>query len=186
MSYFRNAFNKLYDIVSAPVAATRDALADKLQSVRETASLLYNKAKEKLGFSNILKHVPKPEEETKIESQSCRRCRLVLPLSAFRMYQAGKIRKRATACYRCYCYEEEGKERRARGEVKDSWMWNGHRIYRKGHYRATGYWYKRCDKCNSVRIMKEKEKFCSQCQKRWDMRFENALVQPQYCHPGWR
>ena len=34
----RNQLAKLYYTVSAPVAATRDALAERLQSVRETAS----------------------------------------------------------------------------------------------------------------------------------------------------
>ena len=40
MNYFKNAISKLYEAVSAPVAATRDALAERLQSVRETAALL--------------------------------------------------------------------------------------------------------------------------------------------------
>ena len=39
----RNTTSKLYNSVSAPVAATRDALAERLQNVRETASLLYNR-----------------------------------------------------------------------------------------------------------------------------------------------
>ena len=34
--------------VLAPVAATRDALAERLQSVRDTVTLLYNRTKEKL------------------------------------------------------------------------------------------------------------------------------------------
>ena len=32
------------------MAATRDALADRLQSVRETASLLYNRMVENMGY----------------------------------------------------------------------------------------------------------------------------------------
>ena len=39
----RNTINKLYNAVSAPVAATRNALAKGLLSVRETASLLHNR-----------------------------------------------------------------------------------------------------------------------------------------------
>ena len=35
----RNQLTKLYNAVSAPVAATRDALAERLQSVSETTSL---------------------------------------------------------------------------------------------------------------------------------------------------
>ena len=46
-SWFRNTITALYNTVSAPVAVTRDALAERLQSVRETASLLYTKAKKK-------------------------------------------------------------------------------------------------------------------------------------------
>ena len=54
-SYLRNAITALYNTVSAPVAATRDALAERLQSVRETASWLYNKTKERLGFGEALR-----------------------------------------------------------------------------------------------------------------------------------
>ena len=39
-TFSRNAISKLYNAVSAPVAATRDALAERLSSVREAASLL--------------------------------------------------------------------------------------------------------------------------------------------------
>ena len=41
-----NQLTKLYNAVSAPVAATRDALAERLLSVRNTASLLYNRMME--------------------------------------------------------------------------------------------------------------------------------------------
>ena len=40
-SFLRSSISKLFSAVSAPVAATRDALAERLQSVRDTASL-YN------------------------------------------------------------------------------------------------------------------------------------------------
>ena len=46
----RNKISKLYNPVSAPVAATRNALAERLQSVRETASLLYNRMMENMGY----------------------------------------------------------------------------------------------------------------------------------------
>ena len=39
-SWMRNQLRKLYNTLSAPVPATLDALAERLQSVRETASLL--------------------------------------------------------------------------------------------------------------------------------------------------
>ena len=41
LTYLRNAITSLYNTVTAPVATTRDALAERLQSVRETAALLY-------------------------------------------------------------------------------------------------------------------------------------------------
>ena len=46
----RNTISKLYNAVSAPVTATRDALAERLQSVRETASLLYNRMMENIEY----------------------------------------------------------------------------------------------------------------------------------------
>ena len=46
----RNTISKLYNAVSAPVAATRDAYAERLQSVREIASLLYNRMIENMGY----------------------------------------------------------------------------------------------------------------------------------------
>ena len=49
-TYLRNAISRLYNAVSAPVAATGDALAEKLQSVRETTSLLYNRMMENMGY----------------------------------------------------------------------------------------------------------------------------------------
>ena len=39
----RNKISKLYNSVSPPAAETRDTLAQTLQSVRETAFLLYNR-----------------------------------------------------------------------------------------------------------------------------------------------
>ena len=40
LSWFRNTITDLYNAVSAPVVATRDALASRLESVRKTATLL--------------------------------------------------------------------------------------------------------------------------------------------------
>ena len=48
--WVRNAISKLHNAVSAPVAATRDALAERLQSVRETASLLFNRMMENMEY----------------------------------------------------------------------------------------------------------------------------------------
>ena len=46
----RNQLTKLYNAVSAPVAAIRDALAERLQSVRETAFLFHNRMVENIGY----------------------------------------------------------------------------------------------------------------------------------------
>ena len=46
---FLKDFSKTYNF-SAPVAATRDALAERLQSVRDSASLLYNRMMENMGY----------------------------------------------------------------------------------------------------------------------------------------
>ena len=47
-SFLRNTISKLYNAVSAPMAATRDAFAERLQSI--TASLLYNRMIENMGY----------------------------------------------------------------------------------------------------------------------------------------
>ena len=60
----RNQLTKLYNAVSAPVAATRDTLAERLQSVRETASLLYNRMVENMGYGQEkLKDIMEKEAE---------------------------------------------------------------------------------------------------------------------------
>ena len=56
--------NQLENAVSAPVAATRDALAERQQSVRETASLLYNRMVENMVYGqDILEDIVKKEAE---------------------------------------------------------------------------------------------------------------------------
>ena len=61
MSWFRNTITNLYNAVSAPVAKTRDALAARLESVREIATLLYERAKQKLGYGQPLKDIVKEQ-----------------------------------------------------------------------------------------------------------------------------
>ena len=63
-SWMRNQLTKLYNAVSAPVTATRDALAERLQSVCETAFLLYNRMVENMGFEQEkLKDIVEKEAE---------------------------------------------------------------------------------------------------------------------------
>ena len=60
----RNQLTKLYNAVSAPVTATRDALAERLQSVRDTASLLYNRMMGNMGYGQErLKDIAEKEAE---------------------------------------------------------------------------------------------------------------------------
>ena len=68
MSWFRNMITNLYNAVSAPVAASRDALAERLQSVRDTASLLYNRTMHHIGYGqetlkDIVENTAKEEEK---------------------------------------------------------------------------------------------------------------------------
>ena len=66
----RNQLTKLYNAVSAPVAATRDALAERLQSVRETASLLYNRMMENMGYGQErLKDIVEKEAQEEQQQQ---------------------------------------------------------------------------------------------------------------------
>ena len=62
----KNQISKLYSAVSAPVAATRDALSECLQSVRDTASLLFKRTMHHIGYvqetlKNIVKNAAKEE-----------------------------------------------------------------------------------------------------------------------------
>ena len=63
-SFLRNTISKLYRVVSAPVAAKRDVLTEREQSVRETAFLLYNRMMENMGYGRErLKDIPEKEAE---------------------------------------------------------------------------------------------------------------------------
>ena len=75
----KNQISKLYNAVSAPVAASRDALAERLQSVRDTASLLYNRMMNNIGYvqetlkdiveNTAAKEEPQQQTEEKEEEQ---------------------------------------------------------------------------------------------------------------------
>ena len=75
MSWFQNMITNLYNAVSAPVAATRDALAERLQSVRDTASLLYNRMMNNIGYGqetlkDIVENTAKEEEKEEPQQQT--------------------------------------------------------------------------------------------------------------------
>ena len=65
----RNQLTKLYNAVSAPVTTTRDALAERLQSVRDTASLLYNRMMENMGYGQQERLKDIVEKEAEEEQQ---------------------------------------------------------------------------------------------------------------------
>ena len=64
----RNQLTKLCNAVSAPVTATQDALAERLQSVRDTASLLYNRM-ENMGYGQQERLEDIVEKEAEEEEQ---------------------------------------------------------------------------------------------------------------------
>ena len=69
-SFFRNTIAKLYNAVPAPAAATRDALSAILQNVSETASLLYNRMMENMGYGRErLKDIAEEEAEEEAKGQ---------------------------------------------------------------------------------------------------------------------
>ena len=60
----KNQLTKLYNAVSAPVAAKRDATAERLQNICETASLWYNRMVENMGYvPETLKDIVAKEAE---------------------------------------------------------------------------------------------------------------------------
>ena len=63
-SWMRNQVTKLYNAVSIPVTTTLDALAERLQDVRDTASLLYDRMMENMGYrQERLKDIVEKEAE---------------------------------------------------------------------------------------------------------------------------
>ena len=68
-TFFRNTISKLYNAVSAPVTATRETRTERLQSVRDTASLLYNKMMENMGYGQQERLKDIIEKEAEEEEQ---------------------------------------------------------------------------------------------------------------------
>ena len=69
-SLLRNTISELYNAVSAPVTATGDALAERLQGICDTASLLYNRMMENMGYEQErLKDIMEKEAEKEEQQQ---------------------------------------------------------------------------------------------------------------------
>ena len=68
-NWMKNQINKLYNAVSAPVAATWDALSERLLSVRDTASLLYNRTMHytRETLKKIVENAAKEEEGKRVK-----------------------------------------------------------------------------------------------------------------------
>ena len=64
-SWMKNQLAKLYNVVSALLAATWDALAEILQNLCDTTSLLYNRMMENMGYGQQerLKDIMEKEAE---------------------------------------------------------------------------------------------------------------------------
>ena len=75
LTWMKNQISKLYSAVLAPVAASRDALAERLQSVRDTASILYNRMMNNIGYGqetlkDIVENTAAKEEEEEPQQQT--------------------------------------------------------------------------------------------------------------------
>ena len=57
MTWFKNAIANLYDLVSAPVAATRDGLLKRLGDIRGRVTKLYNKVRGRKTLKDIVEEV---------------------------------------------------------------------------------------------------------------------------------
>ena len=68
-SFLRNKISKLYNAISASVTATRDALAERLQSVHDITSLLYNRMMENMGYGQQERLKDIVEKEVEEEEQ---------------------------------------------------------------------------------------------------------------------
>ena len=68
-TFLRNTISELCNTVPAPVAATRYALAERLQSVSDTASLLYNRMMENMGYGQQERLKDIAEKEAEEEQQ---------------------------------------------------------------------------------------------------------------------
>ena len=69
-SFLRNTISELYNAASAPVAATRDVLAKRLQNVLDTTSLLYNRVMDNMeDRQERLKDIVEKEAEEEEQQQ---------------------------------------------------------------------------------------------------------------------
>ena len=66
----RKTISRLCNVASAPVAAIQDAITERLESVCETASLLYNRVMENIGYTRErLEDIVEKEGEEEAKEQ---------------------------------------------------------------------------------------------------------------------
>ena len=68
-SWMKNQLTELYNAVSVPVVATQDALIERLQSVRETASSLNNNGGEYGIWAIDIEDIVEKEAEEEYEEE---------------------------------------------------------------------------------------------------------------------
>ena len=69
-TFLGNTISKLYNVVATPVTATRDALAERLESIRKTASVLYKRMMENMEYGRQrLKDIVEKEAEEEAKEQ---------------------------------------------------------------------------------------------------------------------
>ena len=70
-TFWRNIISKLYNAVSAPVKAVRDSLAERLDSIHETAFLLHIRMMENMEYGwQTLKDIVEKQQKKKPKSNS--------------------------------------------------------------------------------------------------------------------
>ena len=69
-TFLRNTISKLYNVVATSVTATRDALAERLERIRKTASVLYKRMMENMEYGRQrLKDIVEKEAEEEAKEQ---------------------------------------------------------------------------------------------------------------------
>ena len=69
-TFLRNTISKLCNVVATPVTATRDALAERLERIRKTASVLYKRMMENMEYGRQrLKDIVEKEAEEEAKEQ---------------------------------------------------------------------------------------------------------------------
>ena len=75
-SWMKNQLTKIYNAVSAPAAAIRDVPTERLESLRESASLLYNRMVENMRYwpetlKDIIEKEAEEEQQQEEEYEDC-------------------------------------------------------------------------------------------------------------------